>query len=86
MVKVASTPDEIGWARHNLEQLRMFRRFDLRAKLSAVEGMADVVRHFAALRAAGKLTEPEARHATGYALHPVVPGEFNFDDQDWGRS
>jgi hypothetical protein len=40
----------------------------------------------AALRTAGKLTEPEARHASGYALHPVVPGELdvNVEDQDWG--
>jgi hypothetical protein len=75
-VEIPLKPDAAGWARHNLEQLRLFRRFDLRAKLAAVEGMADVVRHFAALRVAGKLTEPAA----------PASGEFDswVNEQDWG--
>ena len=46
-----------AWREHNLRQLMQFRVLPLRAKLEAVESMADVVRHFAALRAAGKLKE-----------------------------
>jgi hypothetical protein len=37
-VEVPTKGDAAGWARHNLEQLRQFRRFDLRAKLAAVGG------------------------------------------------
>lgn len=39
-------PGEAGWEEHNLSQLKYFRSLGLRAKLEAVEGMADVVRHF----------------------------------------
>ena len=32
------------------------------------------------------LRDEEARHAQGYARHPVAPGEFDvwFNEQDWG--
>lgn len=42
-----------GWDEHNLSQLRYFHTLSLREKLQAVEGMADVVRHFRQLRAQG---------------------------------
>ncbi len=42
---------EHGWDEHNLSQLRYFRSLSLREKLQAVEGMADVVRHFRQIRA-----------------------------------
>jgi len=42
-----------GWDEHNLSQLRYFRSLSLREKLQAVEGMADVVRHFQQIRAQG---------------------------------
>jgi len=44
---------EHGWDEHNLSQLRYFRSLSLREKLQAVEGMADVVRHFRQIRAQG---------------------------------
>ena len=33
-----------------------------------------------------RVRDEEARHAQGYALHPVVPGEFDvwLNEQDWG--
>lgn len=43
-----------AWAAHNLSQLRYFRSLSLRAKLEAVEGMADVVRRFQELRRQGR--------------------------------
>jgi metal-responsive CopG/Arc/MetJ family transcriptional regulator len=35
-----------------------------------------------------RVTEAEARHASAYALFPVVPGEFDLwvHEQDWGKS
>jgi hypothetical protein len=42
-----------GWDEHKLSQLRYFRSLSLREKLQAVEGMADVVRHFQTVRAQG---------------------------------
>jgi hypothetical protein len=55
----ATSDTATSWAKHNLEQLRIFRALSLRAKLEAVQGMADVVRHLSALRAAGKLYASE---------------------------
>jgi hypothetical protein len=51
-----------GWEEHNLSQLRYFRSLSLREKLQAVEGMADVVRHFQQIRAQGgfKTASPKA--------------------------
>lgn len=40
-----------AWRAHNLSQLRYFRSLPLRAKLEAVEGMADVVRLLEQMRA-----------------------------------
>lgn len=42
-----------GWDEHKLSQLRYFRSLSLREKLQAVEGMADIVRHFQQIRAQG---------------------------------
>ncbi|GMW05283.1 MAG: hypothetical protein AMXMBFR8_00800 [Nevskiales bacterium] len=52
------TSSDLGtaWAAHNLSQLRYFRSLSLRAKLEAVEGMADVVRRFRQMRAEGGFT------------------------------
>ncbi len=44
---------EHGWEEHNLSQLRYFRSLSLPEKLQAVEGMADVVRHFRRIRSRG---------------------------------
>lgn len=57
-----------GWDEHNLSQLRYFRSLSLRAKLGAVEGMADVVRHFQSMRNQGKF-----RAASRGAAQPRVP-------------
>jgi hypothetical protein len=46
-------PAERGWDEHELSQLRYFRSLSLREKLQAVEGMADVVRHFQQIRVQG---------------------------------
>lgn len=43
-----------AWEAHNLEQLQYFRSLSLRTKLEAVQGMADVVRHFQKMRTTGK--------------------------------
>jgi hypothetical protein len=48
-------PDS-AWREHNLSQLRYFASLSLRAKLQAVEGMADVVRRLEQMRRDGKLT------------------------------
>lgn len=45
---------EAAWAAHNLSQLRYFQSLSLRAKLEAVQGMADIVRRFQALRREGR--------------------------------
>jgi len=51
-----STPDSVTaadpWLEHNLAQLRYFRSLSLREQMSAVEGMADVVRRLEAIRKA----------------------------------
>jgi hypothetical protein len=50
------TPEqEAAWREHNLAQLRYFSSLSLRARLEAVEGMADVVRRFEEMRRQGKL-------------------------------
>jgi hypothetical protein len=49
-----SVPDPASasdaWREHGLSQLRYFRALSLRAKLEAVQGMADVVRRFQQMR------------------------------------
>ena len=51
-----SPPDPEGaWREHQLAQLRYFRSLTLRAKMEAVQGMADVVRRFEEMRRQGKL-------------------------------
>lgn len=41
------------WEEHNLSQLRHFRSLSLQEKMEAVQGMADVLRHFSDMRARG---------------------------------
>jgi len=43
-----------AWHEHNLSQLRYFRSLSLRSKLEAVQGMADVIRHFETMRKQGR--------------------------------
>lgn len=54
---------EAAWAAHNLSQLRYFRSLSLRAKLEAVEGMADVVRRFQELRRQGRFVSRSRANA-----------------------
>jgi hypothetical protein len=49
----APDPDQ-AWREHNLAQLRYFRSLSLRARLEAVQGMADVIRRFEEMRRQGK--------------------------------
>ncbi len=49
-----------AWLEHNLSQLRYFRSLSLRAKLEAVQGMADVVRRFRQMRADGRFSSAES--------------------------
>jgi hypothetical protein len=54
--RLSETPDrEAAWREHNLSQLQYFSSLSLRAKLQAVEGMADVIRRFEQMRRDGKL-------------------------------
>jgi len=52
-MKKPDRDDTSAWAAHNRSQLRYFRSLSLRRKMEAVEGMADLVRHFERMRAAG---------------------------------
>ncbi len=63
------TPPDEGAARleHNLSQLHYFRSLSLRAKLEAVQGMADVVRRFRQLRAEGRFQTAGDEDVTGQA-------------------
>lgn len=47
-----------AWQAHNLSQLLYFRSLSLRAKLEAVEGMADVVRLLEQMRARQRPADP----------------------------
>ena len=49
-----------AWIEHNISQLRYFRSLSLRAKLEAVEGMADIVRRFRQMRANGRFSSAES--------------------------
>jgi len=40
-----------AWHKHNQEHFHYFRTLDLRTKLEAVQGMADIVRRFQDIRA-----------------------------------
>ena len=42
-----------AWDEHNLAKLKYFRSLSLYEKLRAIEGMADVVRHFEEMRLKG---------------------------------
>ena len=52
--------EKAAWREHNLSQLRYFRSLSLRAKLEAVQGMADVIRRFREMRAQGKFVSGTA--------------------------
>ena len=48
--------EQAAWREHRLSQLRRFQALSLRAKLEAVEGMADVFRRFKEMRERGQFT------------------------------
>lgn len=52
--QVGAADPQTAWREHNLSQLRYFRSLSLRARLEAVQGMADVIRRFEELRRQGK--------------------------------
>ncbi len=54
-----------AWEKHSLDQLLYFRSLSLREKMKAVEGMADVVRHFRRMRAEGRFHAVSARKGRG---------------------
>jgi len=74
---VATDPSR-SWEEHNLSQLRYFRSLSLREKMEAVQGMADVVRHFEEMRARGEFTS--ARAAAGSQAAPGVQQPSPPDD------
>jgi len=53
--------ERAAWSAHNVAQLRYFRSLSLRAKMEAVQGMADVVRRFKELRRQGRFTTRSAQ-------------------------
>ena len=62
MTSGTAADSDAAWIEHNLSQLRYFRSLSLRAKLEAVQGMADIVRHFRQMRAEGRFTSsPKSR-------------------------
>ena len=60
MTSGTATDSDAAWIEHNLSQLRYFRSLSLRAKLEAVQGMADIVRHFRQMRAEGRFFSSES--------------------------
>jgi hypothetical protein len=62
-------PEQIAWEAHNVSQLVYFESLSLREKMHAVQGMADVVRRFAEMRANGEFRAlSESRHT--YSTSP----------------
>lgn len=59
----AHESEERSWEEHNLSQLRHFRSLSLHEKMEAVQGMADVLRHFADMRARGLFTSADGTDA-----------------------
>jgi len=56
MTDPIKAPDvDSAWREHSLSQLRYFRSLSLRARMEAVQGMADVIRRFEEMRRQGKL-------------------------------
>jgi len=53
-----------AWREHNLSQLRHFQSLSLRAKMKAVQGMADVVRHLQQMREHGEFKPATAARAS----------------------
>lgn len=51
---ISDPRETAAWHEHNLSQLRYFRSLSLRSKLEAVQGMADVIRHFTIMRRQGQ--------------------------------
>jgi hypothetical protein len=60
---IMSPQETAAWHEHDLSQLRYFRSLSLRSKLEAVQGMADVIRHFAAMREQGRFAQTQAASA-----------------------
>lgn len=46
--------EQAAWEAHNISQLLYFHSLNLREKMRAVQGMADVVRRFEEMRARGE--------------------------------
>lgn len=74
---MSEVDEQQAWHDHNLSQLRYFRSLSLRAKMQAVEGMADVVRRFRQLRAQGKI-----RRASPPAVHETPNKYVQNDEQE----
>jgi hypothetical protein len=75
-MEIPVNPDkktQAAWLEHELSQARYFNSLSLRAKLQAVEGMADVVRRFRQLHAEGKI------HSAAATVHE--PGAPYAQDQ-----
>lgn len=75
--KPQSKSAQSGWEEHNLSQLKYFQSLSLRQKLQAVEGMADVVRHFQRMRAEGRFKSASSTDtpvAGASAVHESHPG------------
>jgi hypothetical protein len=73
---MSEPPKDIDWSLTTWEgsrraQLRQALKLTLRERLEAAEGLADVVRHFAELRARGALTTPPAKPAPSSAAAPA---------------
>ena len=59
-----------GWDEHRISQLRQFRALPLRAKLEAVQGMADVIRRFQQMRLDGAFRSAAPRADLGEGIRP----------------
>ena len=73
-------PEQDPWEEHNRSQLRYFRSLSLREKMRAVEGMADVLRRFAEMRARGEFTSASGGSARTQAAPSVHEPHSPYDD------
>ena len=71
-----------AWEEHGLSQLRYFRSLSLREKMEAVEGMADVLRRFAEMRAKGEFTSASGGSARPQAAPSVHEPSSPYDADD----
>jgi len=72
--------EERLWEEHNLSQLRYFRSLTLREKMEAVQGMADVLRRFAEMRARGEFVSASGAGAkSAPSAHEPPPPPHDAD-------